>query len=450
MGACSVFPEGYRPRRPKAAPLHRLLSTRYDDFRTVYNERFSKRYGYWRPVTEEVVLRYLDCGILGMGFARIRCEECGAEYLRAFSCKCRGFCPSCTKRKSLDLAAFLEEELLEPVPHRHWVWSLPKLLRLHFLHHRRLLPRLCGCAWKSVTTFLHEATGRRDLFPGGVLVPQTFGGLANWNPHVHGLLTDTCRDREGNTFPSPPITNQDLKGIEKVFRSLVLQMLLKEEKLSPYLAEKMRSWKHSGFSVYRGEPVEDEEGRRTLAEYLSRAPFSLERMTVTEEGGSVIYRGERFHPGLGRNFEITDPLEWIARITAHIPRKGSKQVIYYGSYSQAWRGRERRQGILPATDQELPVNTEGLPSCSRRRRCMWAILLKKVWDIDALKCPMCGGRMKAISVIERPSVIRRILKHLSLYEEEKPRSPPDSLQMVCEPYADYVPWRDDVSEIEVG
>lgn len=143
------------------------------------------------------------------------------------------------------------------------------------------------------------------------------------------------------------------------------------------------------------------------------------------------------------------PLEWIARITAHIPRKGSKQVIYYGSYSQAWRGRERRQGIS-STDQELPVTAEYLPSRSIRRRRMWAILLKKVWDIDALQCPMCGGRMKAVSVIKRPSVIRRILEHLELWEEEEPRPLPEILGMVCEPYADYVPWRDDVPETEVG
>jgi len=421
----------------------------YNDFRAVYDRRFSKRYGYWRPVTDEVVQRYLDCGILSMGFARIRCEECGTEYLRAFSCKCRGFCPSCTKRKSLDLAVFLEEELLKPVPHRHWVWSIPKLLRLHFLHHRKLLPKLCRCTWESITSFVHEALGRDDVYPGGVLVPQTFGGLANWNPHVHALVTDSCRDREGNTFPMPRITDQDLQCIEKVFRSLVLKLLIDEEMLSPELAGRMRSWKHSGFSVYRGEPVNDPEGRRNLTEYLSRAPFSLERMTVTEDGASVIYRGERFHPGLGRNFEITDPLEWIARITAHIPRKGAKQVIYYGSYSQAWRGRERRQGIS-STGSVPPSRDEDSSSCSIRRRRLWAILLKKVWDIDALMCPKCGGRMKAISVIERPSVIRRILEHLELWEEEEPRPPPKSLEMVCEPFADYVPWRDDIPEIEVG
>jgi hypothetical protein len=87
-------------------------------------------YGYWRPITDEVVEKYLRCGDPHYGFARIRCKECGAEYLRAFSCRCRGFCPSCSKRKSLDLAIFLEEELFRPVPHRHWVWSVPKMLRL--------------------------------------------------------------------------------------------------------------------------------------------------------------------------------------------------------------------------------------------------------------------------------------------------------------------------------
>ncbi len=81
---------------------------------------------------------------------------------------------------------------------------------------------------------------------------------------------------------------------------------------------------------------------------------------------------------------------------------------------------------------------------------MWAILLKKVWDVDALRCPSCGGLMKAISVIERPTVIRRILEHPDLWVEEEPRPPPAPLELVCEPDADYVPWRDDVPEIEVG
>jgi hypothetical protein len=135
----------------------------------------------------------------------------------------------------------------------------------------------------------------------------------------------------------------------------------------------------------------------------------------------VLYRGEHFHPGLGRNFEVSDPMEWIARITSHIPRKGAKQVIYYGAYSQAWRGRERRQGILPKRPED-ESSPERYGAVSARRRQRWAALLKKVWDIDALKCPECGSRMKVISFIEQPSVVRRILEHLDLWEE--PRPPP--------------------------
>ena len=87
-------------------------------------------------------------------------------------------------------------------------------------------------------------------------------------------------------------------------------------------------------------------------------------------------------------------------------------------------------------------------SYSRRKRQLWAALLKKVWDVDALRCPKCGGQMKVISVIEQPFVIRRILKHLDLWED--PRPPPQPLEMVCEPDTDYIPWQDDVPEIEVG
>ncbi|MCD4776167.1 MAG: hypothetical protein K8S15_08995 [Candidatus Aegiribacteria sp.] len=140
-------------------------------------------------------------------------------------------------------------------------------------------------------------------------------------------------------------------------------------------------------------------------------------------------------------------MEWITRVTSHIPRKGAKQVIYYGFYSQAWRGRERRQGILPtAATEEEPASMKDRSSCSRWRRQLWAVLLKKVWDINALKCPKCGGQMKVISVIEQPSVIRRILKHLDLWED--PRPPPEPLELVCEPDADYIPWLDDVPGIE--
>ena len=38
---------------------------------------------------------YLKCGRLEHGFLRVRCATCRLERLVAFSCKKRGFCPSC-------------------------------------------------------------------------------------------------------------------------------------------------------------------------------------------------------------------------------------------------------------------------------------------------------------------------------------------------------------------
>ena len=44
---------------------------------------------------EQELRRYLRCGILAHGFLRVACSTCGKEIVVAFSCKCRGACPSC-------------------------------------------------------------------------------------------------------------------------------------------------------------------------------------------------------------------------------------------------------------------------------------------------------------------------------------------------------------------
>ena len=41
----------------------------------------------------------------------------------------------------------------------------------------------------------------------------------------------------------------------------------------------------------------------------------------------------------------------------------------------------------------------------------WAELLKRVWDLDALECPRCKGRMTAMAVVENRDAIARYLAH---------------------------------------
>ena len=73
--------------------------------------------------------RYLDCGILAFGFARVHCSSCGKDELVAFACKGRGFCPSCCGRRMADTAAHLCDDVLPHVPIRQWVLSLPFRIR---------------------------------------------------------------------------------------------------------------------------------------------------------------------------------------------------------------------------------------------------------------------------------------------------------------------------------
>src|SRR5271165_6317871 len=59
-----------------------------------------------------------------------------------------------------------------------------------------------------------------------------------------------------------------------------------------------------------------------------------------------------------------------------------------------------------------------------RRR--WAMLIKRVYQVDPLVCPKCGGAMKIISFIEarQDKVIRKILEHCGLWHDPSARAPP--------------------------
>ncbi len=75
------YPSLYRPRNARASPLYQLLEAYYEDVKAVWEERFEKKYGYWRGFVDTVVARYLDCGVSDAGFARLKCEACGSERL---------------------------------------------------------------------------------------------------------------------------------------------------------------------------------------------------------------------------------------------------------------------------------------------------------------------------------------------------------------------------------
>ena len=62
-------PALYRPRNARATALYQLLEACYEDVKAIWEERFEKKYGFWRGFVDTVVARYLDCGVAEAGYA---------------------------------------------------------------------------------------------------------------------------------------------------------------------------------------------------------------------------------------------------------------------------------------------------------------------------------------------------------------------------------------------
>jgi len=159
----------YRPRHPQDSDYYHCVEDYFETFVQGYDEQFSRQYGFWRPYIEQVIYRYLDCGDLQHGFARVKCKDCGHEYLLAFSCKRRHFCPSCHQKRVVEFGERLCMDVLKKIPHRHFVFSIPKILRRYFLYDRKLLAALSRCAWESLKVFLQHSVPENDPIPGAVI-----------------------------------------------------------------------------------------------------------------------------------------------------------------------------------------------------------------------------------------------------------------------------------------
>ncbi len=166
--------------------------------------------------------RRLDCGNPKCGFARIRCGDCGSERLLTFSCKVRGFCPSCHSKRLEQWGEWMRESLLLDVPHRQVVFTIPKMLRVFFKYKRSLLSGLCLCGKEVLLKYFKAVTGR-ELTPGIIAVIQSFGSRIKLHPHLHFLLTEGGEDKEGQ-FHKIPRFNESL--IADFFSREVFSMLL--------------------------------------------------------------------------------------------------------------------------------------------------------------------------------------------------------------------------------
>jgi len=444
----------YRARKPKASPLWKCLSAHFYTFLATYEERYQPRYGYLRPIIPEVVNKFMDCGNLEQGFARVRCDNCKHEYLLAFSCKGRWFCPSCHQKKVQLFGALLTETILFPVPHRHFTFGIPKMLRPYFRFDRGLLKDLCRIAHECLLEFMRTSLRLPDGHPGIVMAIHTFGEYMDFHPHLHALVADGLFVREGQFHTCPEVT---LKPLEQLFRARLITFLAKKGLLPEDRAQMLRGWKHSGFNVYRSRrvPSYERDDMERLTQYIIRNPFSVEKMKVTSLGGTcpdgaIIYRSE-MNEKINRNFEIFSPCDFIATITQHIPDKSFQLVRYYGWYSNKMRGqrakREAEAAQAEAASNAVEVINVAGYDPPRIPSAKWRELIKKVWEADPLLCPRCGKEMRIVALIDQRSVIERILRHLGLWQQGV-RVVPATGPPTCKPNLEtrehiIEPWLDD-------
>jgi len=103
----------------------------------------------------------------------MRCIDCGHDKLVAFSCKCRGFCPSFGLRRMSQTAAHLVEHVIPRAPVRLRVLSLPIPLRLLLAAQPVLITPVLQVVHRLITRHLLEPTGfKADHADSGAVYPM--------------------------------------------------------------------------------------------------------------------------------------------------------------------------------------------------------------------------------------------------------------------------------------
>jgi Putative transposase len=266
-------------------------------------------------------------------------------------------------------------------------------------------------------------------------VVQTFGEGAKFHPHLHALCSRGGWTASGEWIPLPYV---DEAAAERLFRHKVLALLRRRGLLSQERIELLDSWRRSGFSVHNRVVVHPRDQREffALVRYRMRPAVSLVRLHFTPGSKEVLYVPKAGHDGSEpAEGERIDAMEFVARVLVQIPAPKRHLVRYYGAYSNAARGKRKKAAAPaePSSPHEAPedvaIPDEPYRAALRRR---WAELIRRVYEVDPLVCPRCGGEMRVVGFITQPHVIKRILDHLRK-RNSVARPPPHSPQPVACP-----------------
>ncbi|EBG4024485.1 IS91 family transposase [Salmonella enterica] len=453
---------GYERHQPDQTLLYQLVEQHYPAFKASLEAQGQHLPRYIQQEFNDL----LQCGRLEYGFMRVRCEDCHHERLVAFSCKRRGFCPSCGARRMAESAALLIDEVFPKEPIRQWVLSFPFQLRFLLARHPQLMGQVLSIVYRTLSTHLIKKAGytKASAQTGSVTLIQRFGSALNLNVHFHMLFLDgvyveqshgSARFRWVKAPTSPELTQLTHTIAHRVGRYLERQGLLERDVENSYLASdavdddpmtpllghsityRIAVGSQAGRKVFTlqtlptsGDPFGDGIGKvagsslhagvaaraderkklERLCRYISRPAVSEKRLSLTR-GGNVRYQLKTPYRD-GTTHVIFEPLDFIARLAALVPKPRVNLTRFHGVFAPNSRHRALVTPAKRGRGNKVRVADEPATPAQRRASMTWAQRLKRVFNIDIETCSGCGGAMKVIACIEDPIVIKQILDHL--------------------------------------
>ena len=169
--------------------------------------------------------------------------------------------------------------------------------------------------------------------------------------------------------------------------------------------------KVSGFSLHAGVAAQAWERQKLerLARYISRPAVSEKRLSVTLSGNIRYQLKTPYNDGT--THVIFDPLDFIGKLAALVPRPRVNLTRYHGVFAPNSKYRVDVTPTRRGRGQIRQENEDKTPE-QRHRAMNWAQRLKRVFNIDVSTCEKCGGDARVIACIEDQAVIDRILAHL--------------------------------------
>jgi len=141
------------------------------------------------PRVHEEVRRFMGCGDLRRGFVLLKCSDCAASTMTAFSCKSRAWCPSCGARRAHETALHLDE-VLPKVAFRQWTVTVPFALRFLLVKEPKLLRKVERRVVEAIFRWQrHRAKGL------GATGKRTGGAVCFTQVLKLGVPTSTTRAR---------------------------------------------------------------------------------------------------------------------------------------------------------------------------------------------------------------------------------------------------------------